>query len=81
MYQVRFSGRSKGVEIDFVYRIQADLFGTELNWQTVFTKTAIDQLLYVPAFGLVLQLLWVMLMVPETKGVPLEKMQKQLGIS
>jgi SP family arabinose:H+ symporter-like MFS transporter len=29
---------------------------------------------------MVLQLLWVKLMVPETKGVPLEKMQKQLGL-
>jgi len=29
---------------------------------------------------MVLQLLWVKLMVPETKGVPLEKIQKQLGI-
>jgi sugar porter (SP) family MFS transporter len=29
---------------------------------------------------MVLQLVWVKLMVPETKGVPLEHMQKQLGI-
>lgn len=29
---------------------------------------------------MVLQLLWVMTMVPETKGVPLEQIQKQLGI-
>ena len=27
-----------------------------------------------------LQLIWVKLMVPETKGVPLEEMQKQMGI-
>ncbi|HAV64788.1 MAG TPA: MFS transporter, partial [Verrucomicrobiales bacterium] len=32
-------------------------------------------------FMMVLQLLWVKLMVPETKGVPLEEMQKKLGIS
>ena len=32
-------------------------------------------------FMMVLQLLWVMLMVPETKGVPLEEMEKKLGIS
>src|SRR5271157_3669465 len=31
-------------------------------------------------FMMVLQLLWVKWMVPETKGVPLEQMQKQLGI-
>ena len=30
---------------------------------------------------MVLQLIWVKLLVPETKGVPLEQIQKQLGIS
>jgi len=30
---------------------------------------------------MVLQLLWVQFMVPETKGVPLEQMQEQLGIA
>jgi len=30
---------------------------------------------------MVLQLLWVVLLVPETKGVPLEEMQEKLGIS
>jgi SP family arabinose:H+ symporter-like MFS transporter len=29
---------------------------------------------------MVLQLVWVRLMVPETKGVPLEDIEKQLGI-
>jgi len=29
---------------------------------------------------MVLQLVWVKFMVPETKGVPLEQIQKQLGI-
>jgi hypothetical protein len=29
---------------------------------------------------MVLQLIWVKFMVPETKGVPLEEIQKQLGI-
>jgi sugar porter (SP) family MFS transporter len=32
------------------------------------------------AFMMVLQLVWVKLMVPETKGVPLEQIQTQLGI-
>jgi sugar porter (SP) family MFS transporter len=32
------------------------------------------------AFMMVLQLIWVATMVPETKGVPLEQMQKRLGI-
>ena len=31
-------------------------------------------------FMMVLQLLWVLTMVPETKGVPLEHIQKQLGV-
>jgi hypothetical protein len=31
-------------------------------------------------FMMVLQLIWVKLWVPETKGVPLEQIQKQLGI-
>jgi hypothetical protein len=30
---------------------------------------------------MVLQLVWVKTMVPETKGVPLEEMQRQLGIA
>ncbi len=29
---------------------------------------------------MVLQLIWVTTLVPETKGVPLEQIQKQLGI-
>ncbi len=33
------------------------------------------------AFMMVLQLIWVKTMVPETKGVPLEEIQKQLGIA
>lgn len=33
------------------------------------------------AFMMVLQLLWVIVMVPETKGVPLEEMEEKLGIS
>lgn len=52
---------AKGVEIDCLYRGQAILLGSGLNWQTVITKTAIDQFLYVPAFGLlnvVLFYLW-----------------------
>jgi hypothetical protein len=31
-------------------------------------------------FMMMLQLIWVKTMVPETKGVPLEQMQKRLGI-
>lgn len=32
-------------------------------------------------FMMVLQLIWVLLMVPETKGVPLEELQSRLGLS
>ena len=31
-------------------------------------------------FMMILQLVWIKLMVPETKGVPLEEIQKKLGI-
>jgi hypothetical protein len=30
---------------------------------------------------MVLQLIWVRTMVPETKGVPLEEIQKRLGVA
>jgi hypothetical protein len=33
------------------------------------------------SFMMCLQLLWVRLMVPETKNVPLEEMQKMLGVT
>ena len=36
----------KGMEVDFFYRLQADWFGTEGDWQTVLTKMAVDQFLY-----------------------------------
>ncbi|QDS97164.1 Mpv17/PMP22 family protein [Adhaeretor mobilis] len=66
----------KGVEIDFLYRLQAALLGTELNCRTVIVKTAIDQLLYVPAFGLlnvVLFYLW------RDADYSFDKLQKLLG--
>ena len=43
----------KGVEIDFFYRFQAAIFGTTSTFETVFFKTAFDQLVYVPTIGLV----------------------------
>lgn len=36
----------KGVEIDFFYRIQAFWFGDNTRFLTIFTKTAVDQLIY-----------------------------------
>ncbi len=43
----------KGLEIDWLYRTQAWLFGDRAEWGTVAIKTAVDQLIYVPLFGLV----------------------------
>ena len=42
----------KGIEIDLLYRIQAMLFGSGADWQTVGIKTMVDQFIYVPALGL-----------------------------
>lgn len=43
----------KGVEIDFFYRLQAWLFGTTLDFETIAIKTVCDQLVMVPLFGMV----------------------------
>jgi hypothetical protein len=37
---------TKGMEVDFFYRLQADWFGTGNDWQTLATKVAVDQFLY-----------------------------------
>lgn len=36
----------KGVEVDFLYRGQALLFGDGIDWRTVASKTLVDQALY-----------------------------------
>ena len=43
----------KGIEIDFLYRVQADLFGTGSDFVTLTLKTLVDQLLYMPIIGTV----------------------------
>ena len=43
----------KGVEIDLFYQIQARLIGDESSVLIVAIKTLVDQFLYVPVFGLV----------------------------
>jgi hypothetical protein len=53
---------------------------------TLFFPVAVNSFApgYIFAFFsgmMVLQLLWVLTMVPETKGVPLEEMQKKLGVT
>jgi hypothetical protein len=44
---------AKGIELDWLYRVQALLFGTEPGLTTVAVKTLVDQALYVPTIGLV----------------------------
>lgn len=41
----------KGLEIDLFYRLQAFLFGDQLDLQTVAVKTLCDQLVMVPLIG------------------------------
>jgi hypothetical protein len=43
----------KGLEIDLFYHLQAWLFGTSLNFQTIAIKTICDQFVMVPLFGIV----------------------------
>jgi hypothetical protein len=43
----------KGVEIDLFYCLQAWLFGTTPNLQTIAIKTVCDQFVMVPLFGIV----------------------------
>jgi sugar porter (SP) family MFS transporter len=72
------------------HRAQGQAFGSFTHWifaalLTSFFPTAVKSFApgYVFAFFcgmMVLQLLWVKLMVPETKGVPLEEIQRRLGV-
>ena len=72
------------------HRAEGQAFGSATHWVfaallTTFFPPVIDALApgYVFLFFcgmMVLQLLWVKTMMPETKGVPLEEMQKRLGI-
>jgi len=41
----------RGMEVDAVYRVQDHLFGSELNWQTVAAKVAVDQFIYCPLWS------------------------------
>jgi hypothetical protein len=41
----------KGLEIDFFYRLQAGFFGNNSDFFTVFFKTLVDQLIYVPLWA------------------------------
>jgi MFS transporter, SP family, arabinose:H+ symporter len=72
------------------HRAQGQTLGSSTHWifaalLTTFFPTMVS--VFPPgyvfsffAFMMVLQLIWVKTMVPETKGVPLEQMQQRLGI-
>jgi MFS transporter, SP family, arabinose:H+ symporter len=72
------------------HRAEGQTLGSSTHWVfaallTTFFPTMVSALSpgYVFAFFvfmMVLQLVWVTLAVPETKGIPLEQMQKRLGI-
>lgn len=72
------------------YRAQGQSLGSSTHWVfaallTTFFPKLVESFPpgYVFAFFcfmMVLQLLWVKFMVPETRGVPLEEMQRKLGI-
>lgn len=74
--QYRASGQSLGSATHWVF---AALLTTVFPFMvSVFAPGYIFAFF---CFMMVLQLVWVMLMVPETKGVPLEEIQKQLGVA
>ncbi len=42
---------TRGIEVDAFYRLQAWLFGNELEWQTIVTKVLVDQFVYCPLWS------------------------------
>ena len=72
-------------------RASGQAFGSCTHWifaalLTLFFPKMVDTFSPSLIFGIfcfmmILQLLWVKVMVPETKGVPLEELQKQLSIT
>ena len=70
-------------------RAAGQSFGCSIHWVfaallTLFFPTMVEWFSPAIVFGfftfmMVLQLVWVFLMVPETKGVPLEELQKKLA--
>ena len=74
--QYRASGQALG---SFTHWIFAALLTT--SFPTMVTLFPPGYVFLFFCGMMVLQLIWVMLMVPETKGVPLEGIQKQLGIT
>jgi MFS family permease len=69
------------------HRAEGQAFGSFTHWVfaallTTFFPKMVSAFAPGYVFGMmVLQLIWVMTLVPETKGVPLEQMQQRLGIA
>ena len=61
------------------HRAEGQTLGSSTQWVFAALRTTFFPQM-VSAFLMVLQLIWVKTMVPETKGVPLEEMQAKLGI-
>ncbi|HTI98066.1 MAG TPA: sugar porter family MFS transporter [Dongiaceae bacterium] len=78
----RAGGQALGSSTHWVFAATlATVFPIMVNWSGA--KEDPQRAWYIFAFFcgmMVLQLVWVKLMVPETKGVPLEEMQRKLGI-
>jgi hypothetical protein len=72
------------------HRAEGQALGSATHWVFAALLTTVFPLMmaaFAPGYVfcifcgmMVLQLLWVQFMMPETKGVPLEQMQKRLGI-
>ena len=73
------------------YRAKGQSLGSSTHWVfAALLTTFFPQMVTAFAPGavfaffcgmMVIQLLWVALMVPETKGIPLEEMEQKLGIA
>ena len=71
----RAAGQTLGSSTHWVFAALLTLF-----FPTMTVVMAPGMIFAFFCFMMVLQLVWVRLMVPETKGVPLEQIQKKLGI-
>lgn len=74
--QFRAFGQSFGCGVHWVFAALLTFFFPKMG--EAFPPASIFGFF---AFMMVLQLIWVLSIVPETKGVPLEEMEKKLGIS
>lgn len=73
--QYRASGQALGSFTHWIFAASLTFF-----FPRMVTAFAPGTVFAFFCFMMIMQLLWVLTMVPETKGVPLEEMQKKLGI-